>query len=181
MSIIKQYCSCCFILIRTDTILSKNIQNDFQNFLLKKLLGESGKLKDIFWTFFSSADRLWLSKTVELVLGYTTDKQTALENEGVEPVEPVQMNFYQSGTYRKDLSWLHIGYEPRVQERQQGTEQQSCISVFLTYITISSSNQSMEIQFKLRQQHDQNFSKEGKPLQKKYLHQKKNKSKGAGL
>ena len=134
ISIIKWYCPCCVILIRTDTILPKNIQNDFQNFLLKKLLGESGKQKDIFWTFFSSADKLQLSKTVGLVLGYTTDKQTALENEGVEPVEPVQMNFYQSDTYRKDLSWLHLGYEPRVQERQQGTEQQSCISVFFKLI-----------------------------------------------
>ena len=39
----------------------------------------------------------------------------------------------------------------------------------------------MEGQWKMRQQHDQNFSKEGKPPQNKYLHQKKNKSKGAGL
>ena len=41
-SIIKQYCSCCIILIRTDTILSRNMQNNFQNLLLKKLLTQSG-------------------------------------------------------------------------------------------------------------------------------------------
>ena len=41
-SIIKQYCSCCIILIRIDTILSKNIQNNFQNLLFKKLLTQSG-------------------------------------------------------------------------------------------------------------------------------------------
>ena len=37
----------------------------------------------------------------------------------VEPVEPVQMNIYQSNPYRKDLSWIHFNDEPRVQERQQ--------------------------------------------------------------
>ena len=31
----------------------------------------------------------------------------------MEPVEQVQMNIYQSNTYRKDL---HLDYEPRVQE-----------------------------------------------------------------
>ena len=35
----------------------------------------------------------------------------------VEPVEPVQMNIYQSNTYRKYLNWLHFDDEPRVQER----------------------------------------------------------------
>ena len=35
----------------------------------------------------------------------------------MEPVEPVQMNIYQSKTYRKDLSWLYSDYGPRVQER----------------------------------------------------------------
>ena len=37
----------------------------------------------------------------------------------VEPVEPVQMNIYQSNTYRRDLSWLNFDDEPRVQEKQQ--------------------------------------------------------------
>ena len=39
----------------------------------------------------------------------------------------------------KNLSWLHFHNEPRVQERQQGKDQQSCISIFVTYPTISSS------------------------------------------
>ena len=32
----------------------------------------------------------------------------------VEPVETVQMNTYQSNTYRKDLTWLHFEDEPRI-------------------------------------------------------------------
>ena len=47
------------------------------------------------------------------------------------PVKPVQMNIYQSNTYRKDLSWLHFDDEPWVQGRQQVKNQQSYISVFV--------------------------------------------------
>ena len=49
--------------------------------------------------------------------------------------------------------------------KEQGKGQQSCISAFLTYPTISSRNQSMESKSSLKQQHEQNFSKEGKPRQ----------------
>ena len=98
----------------------------------------------------------------------------------MEIVQPVQMNVYQSDTYRKDSRLVHFGYEPRAQKRQQGKDQQFCISAFVTYLTISSSN-TLESQWKLRRQHDKNFSKEGKPLLNKYLHHKKNKSKGPGL
>ena len=52
----------------------------------------------------------------------------------------VQMNIYHSNTYRKDLSWLHFDNEPRVQEMKQLKDQQSCISIFVAYPTISSSN-----------------------------------------
>ena len=45
----------------------------------------------------------------------------------VKPVEPVLNNIYQSNTYRKDLSWPHFDNEPRVQEKQQVKDQQSCI------------------------------------------------------
>ena len=69
------------------------------------------------------------------------NKQTFLENKGMEPVEPVQMNIYQSNTYKKDLSWLHFDDEPKVQERQQGKDQKSCISIFVAYLTITSNNQ----------------------------------------
>ena len=48
--------------------------------------------------------------------------------------------FYQSNTYRKDLSWLHFDNEPRVQEKQQVKDQQSCIFVFVACQTIPSSN-----------------------------------------
>ena len=67
--------------------------------------------------------------------------QTYLKNKEVEPVEPVQMYMYQSNTYRKDLSWLHFNNEPRVQEKQQVKDQQSCIFVFVACLTIPSSNQ----------------------------------------
>ena len=61
-------------------------------------------------------------------------------NKKVKPVELVQMKIYQSNTYRKDLNWLHFDNEPRVQEKQQLKDQQSCISVFVTYLTIPISN-----------------------------------------
>ena len=51
-------------------------------------------------------------------------------------MESVQMNIYQSNTYRKNLSWLHFDDEPRFQERQQIKEQQPYISVFAAYRTI---------------------------------------------
>ena len=44
------------------------------------------------------------------------------------------MNIYQSNTYRKDVSWLHFNDKPKVQDRQQVKDQQSCISVFLAYL-----------------------------------------------
>ena len=58
----------------------------------------------------------------------------------VEPVELVQINIYQSNTYRKELSWLHFDDEPRVQERKQVKDQQSYISVSVAYLTITRSN-----------------------------------------
>ena len=58
----------------------------------------------------------------------------------MKPVQPVSMNNYQSNTYRKDLSWLHFADKPRVQEKQQVKDKQLCISVFVAYLTIPSSN-----------------------------------------
>ena len=65
--------------------------------------------------------------------------RTSLENKEVEPVEPGQMNIYQSNSYIKDFSWLHFDNKPRVQERQQVKDKQSYISVFVAYLTIPSS------------------------------------------
>ena len=48
--------------------------------------------------------------------------------------------FYQSNTYRKDLSWPHFDNDPRVQEKQQVKDQQSCISAFVACLTNPSSN-----------------------------------------
>ena len=58
----------------------------------------------------------------------------------MELVEAVQMNIDQSNTYRKDLNWLHLEDELRVQERQQVKRQQSYIFIFVAYRTIPSSN-----------------------------------------
>ena len=58
----------------------------------------------------------------------------------MEPVRPAQMNTNQNNTYRKDLSRLQIDDEPLIQERQKGKEQHSCISIFVAYPTIPSSN-----------------------------------------
>ena len=58
----------------------------------------------------------------------------------MEPVQPVQLNAYQSNSYRKDLSWLHFDEEPLIQERQQVKEQQPCLSIFVAYPTISNSD-----------------------------------------
>ena len=73
------------------------------------------------------------------VLGPRLHKQLTL-NGTVELAEAVQMNFYQSNTYRKDLSWLYFHDEPRVHRRQQVKDQESCISVFVAYLTILGNN-----------------------------------------
>ena len=50
----------------------KNISNNFQNLLFRKLLSQLGNQADIFWKFYSPADILWSPKTVARVVGYTT-------------------------------------------------------------------------------------------------------------
>ena len=60
--------------------------------------------------------------------------------EEVEQVEPVLKNIYPSNTYSKDLCWPHFNHEPRVQEKQQVKEQESCIFVFVACLTIPSSS-----------------------------------------
>ena len=57
-----------------------------------------------------------------------------------EPVEPVPKTIYKSNAYRKDLSWSHFDDEPRVQEKQQVKDQESCIFAFVACLTIPSSN-----------------------------------------
>ena len=47
----KKYCSCCITLIRIDTILSKNIYNNFQNLLFRKLLVQSHAKQTYFGNF----------------------------------------------------------------------------------------------------------------------------------
>ena len=68
------------------------------------------------------------------------DESTSLEKKEVEPIELVLKNIYQSNTYRKDLSWSYFENEPRVQEKQQVRDQQSCIFIFVACLAIPSSN-----------------------------------------
>ena len=56
---------------------------------------------------------------MKIVQSIRITSKTSLENKEVEPVELVQMNIYQSHTYRKDLSWLHFDDKPSIEERQQ--------------------------------------------------------------
>ena len=58
----------------------------------------------------------------------------------VDLVDLVQINIYQNNVYRKNFSWQHFDDGQRVQDRQQMKDQQSCISVFVAYVTISSSS-----------------------------------------
>ena len=60
-------------------------------------------------------------------------------SEEVGPIQPAQMDIYQSITYSKDFSWLHFHDEPRVQERLQVKGQQSYILVSVAYLTYPSS------------------------------------------
>ena len=61
---------------------------------------------------------------------HQNNEQTSLDNKEVETVQAVQMNIYQSN----DLSWLNFDDEARVQDRQQGKDQQSCISIFEAHL-----------------------------------------------
>ena len=70
---------------------------------------------------------------------YQNNDKISLENKEVEPIEPAQMNIYQSKTCRKDLTCLHFDNEPNVQGRQQVKDQYSYISLFVVYLTIPSS------------------------------------------
>ena len=71
---------------------------------------------------------------------YQNNKWVSHEKKEVEPLEPVLRNIYQSNTYTKDLKWPHFDDEPRVQEKQQVKDQQSCIFIFVACLTIPSSN-----------------------------------------
>ena len=50
-------------------------------------------------------------------------------------------------TIEKTLSWLHFNDEPRVQERQQVKDRQSCIFVFVVHLTIPDFRVSTTIMF----------------------------------
>ena len=54
-------------------------------------------------------------------------------------MKTVQINIYQSKPI-EHLGWQHFDDEPRVQERQQGKNQQSHISAFVAFLTIPSRN-----------------------------------------
>ena len=51
------------------------------------------------------------------------------------------MNIYQSITYRKNLNWLYFNNKPKIPERQQVKDKQSCISVSMVYLIYASSKE----------------------------------------
>ena len=55
---------------------------------------------------------------------YPNNEWTCKKNKQMESVQSVQMNIYQSNTYRKDLSWQHFNNQPRVQQKQQVYDQE---------------------------------------------------------
>ena len=77
----------------------------------------------------------------KIVQSNQNNEQTSLENKKVEPVQPVQMNYCQGDTYRKQLSWLLFDDELKVQERQQVKKQPSCIFISLAYPTIPTTDE----------------------------------------
>ena len=77
----------------------------------------------------------------KIVQSNQNNEQTSLENKEVEPVQPVQMNYCQGDTFRKQLSWLLFDDELMVQERQQVKKQPSCIFISVAYPTIPRSDE----------------------------------------
>ena len=60
---------------------------------------------------------IYFEKPLENDQVHTVKFYTSLKSKEVGPIEPVQMNNYQSNTCRKDLNWLHFDDDERVQER----------------------------------------------------------------
>ena len=79
-------------------------------------------------------DQFWKDNSNPDVIEYW-----CIKNEEVELVEPVQMNIYQINTHRKDLRWLHFVVKQRIQKGQQVKDQQSHLSIFVAYLTSSTS------------------------------------------
>ena len=67
-----------------------------------------------------------------IMRSFIITSRSATRMRGMEPVQSVQINIYGS-------KWLHFDGEQGVQERQQGTNQQSYISISAVYLTYPSS------------------------------------------
>ena len=74
-----------------------------------------------------------------------SNEWTSHKNQEVEPVQRVQMNIYKSNTCTKNLSQPPFYDDTRGQERQQVLDQQPNISVSVSYLTYSSSNQEHQL------------------------------------
>ena len=59
-------------------------------------------------------------------------------------MQPVQINIYQSNTYKKGFSWSHLDHEPRVQERQQVFDQHSYNHVSAVYLIYPNRSQEQQ-------------------------------------
>ena len=75
---------------------------------------------------YTEYSRVWLQKNHSI---YQNNKQTSFEKKEVEPVQPVQMNIYQSNTYTKDLSCQHFDDETAKDSGEAGSEGQTVLHI----------------------------------------------------
>ena len=78
---------------------------------------------------------------IDIFVTYRNGDRKIMQSIRIKSRPPSNNTSFQNNTYRKDFSWLYFDNEPRIQDRQQVKDQQSCISIFVAYATISSSNQ----------------------------------------
>ena len=83
----------------------------------------------------------WSSYTVTIVWEFARAQSALVVLDKWSSYRGGRLNRFDCRNYRKNLCWLHFNDEPRVQERQQGKDQHSWISLFVTYLAFPSSNQ----------------------------------------
>ena len=87
---------------------------------------------------------------------------------------------YVKGNYSVGREFQSVAVQGK-KARKQGKDQQFCISAFVTYPTISSSNQSMESHGSLKQQHDRISQRKESHCRSKILTSEEKNPERAGL
>ena len=89
--------------------------------------------------------KLMTSRNSNRKSAYQNNEQICQENMEVQPGRSLQMNVYQSNTYRKNFSWLQFDDKLSVQERQHVKDQQSDIPTSAAHLTYPSSGQEHKL------------------------------------